>query len=812
MNRILILDDRPINRQYLSTLLSNKGFETREASDGRQGLVVTGAWKPDLAIVDLDMPVMNGIEFVQHLRQHRDLASIPIIFYTASYQESEANKTAEEWGIQYVLIKPSEPEAILAMVDRALGRSAQPHVTGVVRGTTDADFAQLQSGVLRMAALVELQLEIAAQEKPSDILKILSRATRNIVSSEYSFIAILDDTRALGFWSPGKEVPTFPLEDQGWPPGWPDRVKELMREALPIRATETLNSEICALWPVNVRNCLGVPFRTAERVYGWASLMNRRDLLDYSLEDERMLLTMVTQAALAYENLLLAEKVGASEQRFRALVENSVDGILVLGRDATIVYASPAITRILGYDVDAVTGTNGLALVHSEDRPHVLERIGAVLDERSRPVISEWRALHRDGSWRYIAALGSNAIDDPAVRGIILNYRDVTEQRLAAEALDRMRRQGELILQSIADGVLGIDLAGNIIFCNPAAAAMLGWVSSELVGLSAHETMHHSTRDRAPLPRARCPIHAPRTDGIVRTGPDDLVWRKDGSSLEADYVATPMRDGEGKIIGAVEVFRDITNDKMLKRRFEQAVRVDSLGRIAASVVHEFNNVLMGILPFAEVIHRGGAGEEQLRRAASQILSSVARGRGITQDILRITRKTEPSKQAVDVTDWLEQIASEIRALVGERISVEVRVPAERALSMRCDPWQVQQVLTNLALNARDAMPAGGVITLAAERHGRRIHLIIADNGSGISPETLPHIFEPLFTTKRSGSGLGLAVAHQLVVSNGGTITVQSSTDQGTRFQIDLPVDPEVALNDTPNFEAGGESPNIDVRE
>src|SRR5439155_25059049 len=121
MTRVLILDDRPINRQFLTTLLQYKGFETREASDGVEGLEVVRAWPPDLAIVDIEMPRMDGVEFVRHLHIDRALASIPIIFYTASYEASEARRMAQECGVRYVLMKPSEPEVILETVDKALG-------------------------------------------------------------------------------------------------------------------------------------------------------------------------------------------------------------------------------------------------------------------------------------------------------------------------------------------------------------------------------------------------------------------------------------------------------------------------------------------------------------------------------------------------------------------------------------------------------------------------------------------------------------------------------------------------------------------
>jgi CheY-like chemotaxis protein len=236
--------------------------------------------------------------------------------------------------------------------------------------------------------------------------------------------------------------------------------------------------------------------------------------------------------------------------------------------------------------------------------------------------------------------------------------------------------------------------------------------------------------------------------------------------------------------GAVVTFADVTERQKLEQRLQQINRVSSLGRMAATIAHEFNNVLMGIQPFAESIRRRTT-DPKLQQAASQILNSVNRGKGVTQDILRTTRTQEPALESVDMTIWLGQVADEIRPQMNGRITVDIQAPPPATLFARCDPSQMQQVLTNLALNARDAMPGDGKLTLSLHA-GETVHVVLADTGCGIPAETLPFIFEPLFTTKRSGTGLGLAVVQQLVLSNGGTIHVESVVGEGTQFDIELP--------------------------
>lgn len=263
-----------------------------------------------------------------------------------------------------------------------------------------------------------------------------------------------------------------------------------------------------------------------------------------------------------------------------------------------------------------------------------------------------------------------------------------------------------------------------------------------------------------------------------------------------------VRDEEGRTVRVITAMLDITERVRLEKRLEQANRVSSLGRVAATIAHEFNNVLMGIQPFAEIIRRSAAGDDKVQKGADQIISSVARGKRVTQEILRFTQPAEPSVQTVVLSEWLHQLMPELRVLIGQRIDLAVEVPA-RPIAARCDPAQLQQVLTNLVLNARDAIAGDGKITLTVSDAPERQHLAaipddmvllaVRDTGSGMTPKVLDQIFEPLFTTKRSGTGLGLAVAQQVIVRHGGSIHAESAPGKGTTFFIFLPAAAPVAV-------------------
>ncbi|HEU5161811.1 MAG TPA: ATP-binding protein, partial [Thermoanaerobaculia bacterium] len=228
-------------------------------------------------------------------------------------------------------------------------------------------------------------------------------------------------------------------------------------------------------------------------------------------------------------------------------------------------------------------------------------------------------------------------------------------------------------------------------------------------------------------------------------------------------------------------------------------RIAGLGRVAASIAHEINNVLMGILPFAEIVSRSS--EPVFRTAAEQIKHSVQRGRGVTQEILRFAREEKPAREIFAGVPWLESLATEVYEIIGGPGRFTMRLP-ERPFYLEADRPQLSQVLMNLLVNARDAIdPEGGRIELAVEitdagthfpfgalppGQGRWVWIRVTDNGTGMGSETLARLFEPFFTTKHGGTGLGLPIAYRIVAAHEGLLFVESGVGKGTTFHVFLP--------------------------
>lgn len=364
------------------------------------------------------------------------------------------------------------------------------------------------------------------------------------------------------------------------------------------------------------------------------------------------------------------------------------------------------------------------------------------------------------------------------------------ERERSAQAIGQSEQHFRSLIENASDMILVVDPAGSIRYASPSAERELGRAGESMTGLPVSGFVHPD--DAVPLQSLLLDANEGASAfGTFRIRHRDRTWR----SLEA--VARRIQ-GEGAETIVVNC-RDVTAQRQLESQLEQANRVASLGRLAATVAHEFNNVLMGISPFAELLRKKLANEPAATSAADQIMKSVKRGRRITEGILRYARPAEPTLRSISTANWIRDVEPEINALTGPAIDVCVLL-REPELHVAIDVQQMSQVLTNLVVNARDAMNSSGTLRidigradeetaarLALATAAQFVHIRVSDTGSGIAPDALAHVFEPLFSTKSTGgTGLGLTVAHSVVAAHGGAIFVESEVGHGATFHILLP--------------------------
>lgn len=483
-----------------------------------------------------------------------------------------------------------------------------------------------------------------------------------------------------------------------------------------------------------------------------------------------------------------------SRARYRDVVEGAPAIIATFSADRTILALNRAFEEITGWTVAEWVGRDFADLISTEDQQKARLFFGSIVKEMTvAPVDMKLRT--RGGEDRVLQISAAPHSSGGQVVEIYLFAHDVTERRVAESERLRIGRDLELILDAAGEGIYGVGIDGRCTMMNRAAAAILGYSPEELLGGRIHQLIHKHPRAHKPCRIA----DAIRTGQRIRVS-EDAFMARDGREIPVEYSASPIFD-EGTVKGAVVCFADTSGRQKLEGQLEQARRLSSLGKLAATVAHEFNNVLMGISPFTDLMRRETEKTNQrLFDSTTHIQNALKRGKRITEEILRFTNPAQPALVVFDVAGWLRSIEHEIRSAMGEAFSVRVRTPSE-SLSAVGDPSQLHQILINLALNARDAMPAGGDLTLLARRPARGetfpfgilenpesyVQISIRDTGSGIPASVLPHVFEPLFTTKKSGTGLGLAVTHQVVQRHRGEIFVESAAGSGTTFHLFIPL-------------------------
>ncbi|MGP8091165.1 MAG: PAS domain S-box protein [Syntrophobacteraceae bacterium] len=387
-------------------------------------------------------------------------------------------------------------------------------------------------------------------------------------------------------------------------------------------------------------------------------------------------------------------------------------------------------------------------------------------------------------------------------------YQEITERKQAEETLERLRRHNELILNSAGEGILGLDREGRHTFVNPAAARMLGYMADELIGRKGRDLYHHTRENGGLYTQEDCPIFQAFRHGKSCQVAEEVFWRKDGSGFPVRYSSAPIIE-EGEVVGAVVTFRDITEykrgereRKKLEGQLFHAQKMESVGRLAGGVAHDFNNMLGVIIGRAEMALNTDVSVEDLQSNLQEILKAGLRSAALTRQLLAFAQIQTCIPKILDLNGTISGMLKKLRGLIGEDIDL-LWGPEPDVWKVKIDPSQVAQILANLVVNARDAIIGVGAIALRTENividdskraetpefiSGQYVLLTVSDTGTGMSREVCEKIFEPFFTTKElgKGTGLGLATVFGIVKQNGGFIYVASEPGEGTTFKIYLP--------------------------
>jgi len=479
----------------------------------------------------------------------------------------------------------------------------------------------------------------------------------------------------------------------------------------------------------------------------------------------------------------------ASEEQFRALIENSSDLVTIITPDGVIRYASPSTERVLGFTSDQLIHQSLFMFVHESDRDSFRDKLHKLCGANTQETFN-FRLRHRDESWRVFESIGKNLIHNPGVEGVVITSRDATD-RLRAE--EQIREQAAL-LDKAQDAIMVLDMEGRVTFWNKSAARLYGWTSEEMLRTNAVSKIFPP--DLPNLAEAR--------ESTVLKG--DWIGElkqlnKEGKELWVESRWSLIRDRNNEPRSTLIINTDITDRKKLEAHLSRAQRMESIGALAGGVAHDLNNVLTPILMAVRML-RDEVKDNSAHELIDTLETSAQRGASIVQQVLSFARGGDAQRSIFSLKHPLSEVTKIARDVFPPSVHIRARI-AKDLWPIEGDPTQMHQVFMNLLVNARDAMPHGGRLQVDAENRridenyarmhseaqpGPYVVVTVTDTGTGIPPGVIDKIFEPFFTTKEigKGTGLGLSTVMGIVRGHGGFINVYSEPNKGTSFKVHFP--------------------------
>lgn len=554
------------------------------------------------------------------------------------------------------------------------------------------------------------------------------------------------------------------------------------------------------------------------------ALLEGRGPFVMSTERESLILIGSYISVLAVTNLLLAavaaerrraeDYLRKSEKRYRSVVEDQTDLIWRFLPDGTITFVNEAFCRFHGKSREEIIGSKYLPMLSDEDREipllffESLPRENPVIGYDQKLGLPDGRILWQQCTTRRLMDNDGNTIEFQSVA------QDVTTRKQSEEEARQAEQRLRAILNSMVDGVLVADGQGNVSSFNPAAERIFARHSRDVIGRPAKELFLDG--DQRTFEQ-----YIQRHVRNGRSKPLQMdVMKKGGELVPIEVAGSEVYLGGHPLL--IVVVRDISERKRIEEQFRQSQKMEAVGRLAGGIAHDFNNLIQAIIGYSNLLLTRLGPEEAPRETVEQIEKSAERAAALTGQLLAFSRRQVLKPQVI----CLNSIVSDMTKLLHRLIGADIELVTEMEESLgyvMADPGQLEQVLLNLAINARDAMDGRGTLTIATRnltveermdgfssefQPGEYVCLSIRDSGCGMPPEVKSHLFEPFFTTKGpgKGTGLGLSIVFGIVKQSSGEISVWSEPGKGSCFQIFLPrreAPPKALLQETPTAIQGG---------
>jgi PAS domain S-box-containing protein len=510
------------------------------------------------------------------------------------------------------------------------------------------------------------------------------------------------------------------------------------------------------------------------------------------------------------------EPIAANEQRFREILESAPSAVVLVDGRGCIAYANAQTAEMLGYAPSELMGMPVDQLVPDMLRPgHAGHRERYVKSPVTRRMGAgrELSVRRRNGSSLPVE-IGLSSFESDGERFVVALLADISARKSIEADLRSTAGNFQALIDASPLATIVLTLDGKVSGWNPACERMFGWKASDVIG----QVLPHVPADQLPEVRE---VLRRVAEGEVISGMELRRRHRDGGPVIAELYAAPQRDASGKAVAVIEQLADVTSRRQTETALLQTQKMESIGRLAGGVAHDFNNLITAIKGFAELLDEDLPPDAPEREHVKAIGQAAEQAAAMTQQLLAFSRRQVIRPRVIDPDLAIAAMEPILRRLLGEAIEMRLTLAANEGLIVS-DPAQLEQIVMNLAVNARDAMPDGGRLTIETARAawdeayasehfavspGDYVMIAISDTGSGMDNATKAHLFEPFFTTKEvgKGTGLGLATVYGAVHQNGGHIWLYSEPGQGTTFKIYMPLasESEVETEALPALSARG---------
>ncbi len=480
-----------------------------------------------------------------------------------------------------------------------------------------------------------------------------------------------------------------------------------------------------------------------------------------------------------------------SMESYRELFNSIPEAIYVQDRDGRFLDVNEGAVKMYGYPKSFFIGKTPAVLA----APGMvdLEKTIKLLEEafKGKPQKFEWWGMRKNGEIfpKEVILTRSHYFGKEVALAIA---RDITERKKYEEMIQEEKERLAVTLRSIGDAVVTTDTEGKIVLMNPVAEKLTGWFQEEAIGKPFEQVFQFAS----PTGTTENPVKKVMEAGqVIRLSEEALLISREGTERIVAHNGAPIRDKESNIIGVVLVLRDITERKQLEQERLKAQKLESIGILAGGIAHDFNNILTAVLGNISLARLLTRNNPKVHKRLEEAEKATIRAKDLTQQLLTFSKGGAPVKETTSIDDIIRDSVS--FTLSGSAISCELELP-ENLWNVEVDTGQISQVIQNLIINAQQAMPNGGTIQVKAENMeinrksgiplppGKYVKIMVKDQGVGIPEEHLDKIFDPYFTTKKQGNGLGLATAYSIVKRHNGLITVESAPGKGSTFYIYLP--------------------------